>query len=416
MSEVHLIDLIAKTFWPVHNAIKNEKYSQFLLKGGRGGTKSSFAAIEIVLGIMKDPEANALCLRKVADTLRKSIHANISWAISELGVDDLWDSKFSPSEFIYKPTGQIIILKGLDKAKKLKSIKVEKGYFKYLWFEEIDEFDGMAEVRNVQQSVLRGGQKYVEFFSYNPPNDINNWINEEAKQDYPNRLVHHSTYLDVPREWNGDRFHEDAERLKKNDYEAYRHEYLGEVVGRSDQIVFSGKWVIEDFDIDPVFGSPLFGADWGFAKDPTTLNKMYVWNDCLYISHEAHAVGCDTVDVPALFLTVPEAKRYKIRADSARPETISHVRNQNFDIEAADKWTGSVEDGIAFIRSFNKIYIHPRCEKTIEEFKKYAYKVDKKTGDILPDVIDDWNHHIDAIRYALSPMIKSDKGGGFIVL
>lgn len=414
--EISLKEKIAPSFYPVHNAIRNQTHSQIWLQGGRGSTKSSFTAIEIVLGIVDDPKANALCLRKVADTLRTSIHANITWAISELGLDDYFDSKFSPSEFIYKPTGQKIILKGLDKAQKLKSIKVEKGYFKFLWFEELDEFDGIEEVRNVQQSVLRAGDDFVEFLTYNPPNDYNSWVNEEAKVDNENRFKHSSTYLDVPSHWLGLRFLTDAERLKKNDYDAYRHEYLGEIVGRSDQIVFNGKWEERTFDIDNAWGAPLLGADWGFSQDPTTLNKMYVYKDILYITHEAHAVGCDISDTPELFDAVPDSRRYRIYADCARPETISHMKKAGFDIVGAKKWTGSVEDGVAFMRSFEKIVIHSRCKHTISEFKKYAYKVHRLTKEILPDILDENNHHIDAIRYGLSTLIKANDGGGFIEL
>ena len=413
---ISLKSLIAPSFYKAHHVIQRGDTSQIWLKGGRGSTKSSFTAIEIVVGIVTDPTANALCLRKVGDTLRTSIHENISWAIDVLGWSDFWDIKVSPAEFTYLPTGQKIILKGLDKAQKLKSIKVQKGYFKYLWFEELDEFSGLEEVRNVEQSVLRAGDQFVEFLTYNPPNDVNNWVNEEAMAENNDRYVHHSTYLDVPESWLGSRFIKDAERLKKNDYSAYLHEYMGEIVGRADQIVFNGKFVVEDFEVDNVWGSPIFGADWGFSQDPTTLNKMYVYRDVLYLTHEANAIGCDTVDVPELFDKVPESRSYRIRADSARPETISHVRNSGFDCIATEKWTGSVEDGVAFMRSFEKIVIHSRCKHTIEEFKKYSYKVCRLTKDILPDIVDDYNHHIDGIRYGLSPLIQASRKQGFSVL
>lgn len=408
--------IISPAFYNAHLQIKRGNKSQIWLKGGRGSTKSSFTAIEIVLGVMQDPNANALCLRKVGDTLRTSIHENISWAIDILGVSDYWSITTSPPEFTYLITGQKIILKGLDKAVKLKSIKVKKGYFKYLWFEELDEFYGLEEVRNVQQSVLRAGDDFVEFLTYNPPNDVNSWVNEEANAHNDDRYAHHSTYLDVPQEWLGARFIRDAERLKRNDYDAYRHEYLGEIVGRADQIIFNNKWREDEFNIDPAWGAPYFGADWGFSQDPTTLNKMYVYDDVLYITHEVNGVGVDTVDIPAMFERIPEARQYRIRADSARPETISHVRNQGFDIVAAKKWKGSIEDGIAFMRSFREIVIHSRCRHTINEFKKYAYKVDRMTKDILPDIIDDHNHHIDGIRYGLSPLIEASRKQGFIEL
>ena len=410
---ISLSEVIAPAFYPVHKAIRNEKHSQFWLKGGRGSTKSSFVALQIVMGIVQDENANALCLRKVSDTLRTSIHENIQWAIDMLGWTDYFSSKVSPPEFIYKPTGQKIILKGLDKAKKLKSIKVKQGYFKILWFEELDEFANMEEVRNVQQSVLRGGDLFMEFLSYNPPNDANSWVNKEAKIPNSERFSHESTYLDVPKHWLGRKFFIDAERLKKNDYDAYRHEYLGEIVGPADQIVFNGKWREQAFEVNNAWPAPLFGADWGFSQDPTTLIKMHVYDDVLYISQEAYAVGCDIIDTPELFDKVSDSRRYKILADCARPETISHVSNKGFNIEGASKWKGCVEDGVAVMRSFKEIIIHPRCKRTVEEFKKYAYKIDRLTGDILPDILDKNNHMIDAARYGLSSLIKHDSGGGF---
>jgi len=142
--------------------------------------------------------------------------------------------------------------------------------------------------------------------------------------------------------------------------------------------------------------------------DPTALTRCFIEDNCLYIDYEAGGVGVEMEEIPALFDTVPEVRDWKIRADCARPETISYVKRQGFDCEAAEKWKGSVEDGIEYLRSFKKIYIHPRCKHTYEEFKYYSYKKDKVSGDILPIVVDDWNHYIDSIRYALQPYIKNN--------
>jgi phage terminase large subunit len=136
------------------------------------------------------------------------------------------------------------------------------------------------------------------------------------------------------------------------------------------------------------------------------LVKMWVHNKRLYIEHEAYKVGCDIVDTPKLFDTVPGSRRYLIRADCARPETINHVRRAGFHIEAAAKWPKSVEDGIALLRSFEKIVIHPRCRNFTQECKLYSYKVDRLTGDVQPDIVDKHNHGIDAARYALNPLIQ----------
>jgi phage terminase large subunit len=148
-------------------------------------------------------------------------------------------------------------------------------------------------------------------------------------------------------------------------------------------------------------------------QDPTTLVKAWVCGRTLYIEHEVYAVGCDIDKTPALFDTVPGARRHTIRADSARPETISYMRQHGYQhVEGAAKWPGSIEDGIAFIRQFERVAIHPRCTHAAEELRLYSYKVDKLSGDVLPDVVDQHNHCIDALRYALSPLIKTPPGHG----
>ncbi len=416
---------MAPAFWPVFSDIRKERHSVYWLKGGRGSTKSSFVAIAIVIGIMIDPNANALILRKVADTIRTSVLENILWAIDTLGVADQFHSIKSPAEVTYLPTGQKIIFKGLDDSKKLKSIKLKRGYFKFLWFEEADEFSGMAEIRNVEQSVLRGGVKFVEFITYNPPNDPANWVNvetaaeEEARKDpdfVTDRYVHHSTYLEVPPEWLGPKFLSDAEKLKKRDPLAYDHEYLGLAVGRAEQIIFHGYWKEKEFDTpsqDRIYQGRFFnGADWGFSQDPTALVRAFIMIEAgernLYIDREAGGVGIDLDELPQLFDSIPGARRTKWYGDNSRPETVSYVAGKGFAIDSAPKWPGSVEDGIAYLKTFDNIYVHPSCVKIIEEFKKYSYKVDKHTKEVLPIIVDKWNHYIDALRYALAEYITRE--------
>lgn len=246
--KINLSDCIAPSFYGVHNKIKKRAYSSYWLKGGRGSTKSSFAALEIVLGIVEDPNSNALGLRKVGDTVRKSIFGTFLWAIDQLGLQSYFDHTYSPAEITYLPTGQKIIMSGLDDARKLKSIKLQQGYFKYLWFEEAEEFNGIEEIRSVRQSTRRGGDDFVEFVTYNPPRDPAAWVNEESKKKARGRFVHDSNYLDVPRAWLGEQFFIDAEELKEEDPLAYDHEYMGLSVGRAEQIVFHGKWEVKSFD------------------------------------------------------------------------------------------------------------------------------------------------------------------------
>ena len=401
---VELTDIFCPAFYPVHCAIWDEHKTEIWLKGGRGSSKSSFTAIEIVLGIMRDPQANAVCLRKVGDTLRTSVFSTLLWAIETIGVAHLFNATVSPPEITYLPTRQKIILKGLDDPMKMKSIKARNGYFKFLWFEEASEFSGMDEIRSVEQSVLRGGEKFVEFVTYNPPNDPAAWVNKESLNQHNERLIHASTYLEMPRAWLGEKFIERAERLKELDLLKYQHEYLGEAVGRAEQIVFYGKWQEKAFEAPPlseIYQSRFFyGADWGFANDPTAILRCFIMVENgkmnLYIDYEAGGVGIEFEDIPALFEKIPDVRRWKIYADSQRPDTISYMERKSFHIVGAEKGKGSVEDGVEYIKSFDKVYIHPRCKETINEFMKYSYKIDRNTQEILPVLVDAYNHYIDA--------------------
>jgi len=416
ISRVNLTKNIAPAFYPVHNAIKRGTHSTFWLKGGRGSTKSSFVAIEIILGIIADPLANALVSRKVGDTIRHSVMETLLWAIGVLGVAEAFTHTNSPAVITYKPTGQKIIMKGLDDPLKLKSIKIKKGYFKFLWFEEAAEFNGMAEIRNVGQSVLRGGKVFVEFITYNPPNDPASWVNKECDAATPGRYVHHSTYQDVPPEWLGPKFIADAEALRIKEPLEYDHEYMGLAVGRAEQIVFHGKWVEQAFETphhDNIYQSRFFlGADWGFADDPAAFIRAFIMYENgetnLYVDYESGGYHIELDDLGDHMKIIPGATSWHWYGDSSRPETISHVRKSSINIDGAPKWEGSVEDGVEYIRTFNKIIVHPRCVHLIEELKKYSYKVDKHTKEILPIIIDKWNHYIDALRYALADYIKSD--------
>jgi PBSX family phage terminase large subunit len=424
MTDIKLSQKIAPIFYPVHKAIRNETHDEFWLKGGRGSTKSSFTPEEIVLGMIQDRNANAIAFRKVSRTIRDSIQGSFNWAIDELGLTSEFDSISSPAEITYKSTGQKIILRGLDEPRKLKSIRLRHGYFKYLWFEEADEFNGDGEIRSVEQSILRGGKKFIEFFTYNPPKNPKHWINKMAELDQDSKFIHHSTYLDIPREWLGDKFFQKAERLKENNYEAYAHEYLGKAIGNPEEIVFSGKYEVRDFetpDLKEVEQNRFFfGADWGFANDPTVLIRCFIKDDCLWIDYEAYGLQIEIDHIgKSIFDKIPESRNWIIEADSARPETISNVKRQGFRVNSVEKWKGSVEDGIEYLKSFKKIIIHPRCKRIVQEFEIYSYKVDKNTKEILPQIDDKKDRlrvhgdkmgikddGIDSLRYALSKYIK----------
>lgn len=405
-------DCIAPHFYDVHRYIRGLEYSEYFLKGGRGSLKSSFVALQIILGIIKNKDWNAVVFRKVGDSLRTSVFEHLLWAINMLGEDANFVSRTSPATITYKPTGQQILLRGLDKPQKIKSIKLQRGYLALLWFEECEEYSGMEEIRSVKQSVMRGGDDFLVFFSYNPPKNEKHWLNKEAALEFDDRFVHYSCYKEAPKEWLGKQFFLEAEKLKSVNLEAYKHEYLGIPIKNPAEVVFSGHYEIKEF-VAPetalmLQGRRFMGADWGFAADPTVLVSCYILDDCLWIDYAEYGYHTQLRDLGAFFDTVPESRRWNIYADSSRPDTIAYVKQKGFNISAAEKGKGSVDDGIQYMLSFKKIYVHPRCVQLIEEFDNYSYKVDKMTKEILPQVDQDtgYDHGIDSIRYALFRYIK----------
>jgi PBSX family phage terminase large subunit len=418
--DIKLSNIIAPVYVPVHRKIRSDTSltDTFWFKGGRGSAKSSFVAIEIVLGIMADPNANAVCFRKVGDTVRRSLLPTFEWAIEMLGASSLFRVTVSPPEIVHVRTGQKIVLSGLDDPKKLKSIKVKRGWWKFLWFEELSEFMGMAEIRSVRQSVQRGGDRFIEFASFNPPNDPQSWVNAEAEKNLPGRIVSHFNYVDVPRHWNGEKFWQEAEELKALDMMAYAHEYLGAAEGNNAAKVFAAKCTVQQFEPQPHWDGPYFGADWGFSNDPNTLVKLWLEpvgsRFRLYIEYAEFGHNVELDDIPDMWANVPGIERqYKIWADCARPETISHMKKKGFRVEAAKKWQGSVEDGVTVIKSFVGIVIHTRCKEMQAEARLYSYKVDRHTQEVTPDIVDAYNHGWDAVRYALSKFIQPHSKGRF---
>lgn len=401
-SETRLTDAIAPSFYDVHWDIQDGLYTHHFLKGGRGSTKSSFTAVEIVLGIMSDPLANAVALRKVKDTLHDSVYEQFAWAIDVLGVDEYWEEKVSPLSFTYK-TGQKIIFRGADKPKKIKSIKFAKGYCKYLWYEELDEFNGMDEIRMINQSLMRGGPKFTVFYSYNPPKSANSWVNTEVQLTRPDRLTHHSTYQTVPREWLGEQFIIEAEHLRSVKETAYKHEYLGEVVGSGGE-VFDNVQIrqisneeIEDFtDIKR-------GLDFGYAIDPLSYNVMHYdrKHKRLYIYYEYYKVGVS--NRLAYEEIVKENKNNEqIIADSAEPKSIHELIQYGLRMRGVKKGPDSIEYGIRFLQSLEAIIIDDqRCPETAREFLSYELERDIQ-GNWKAGYPDKNNHSIDSVRYALN--------------
>jgi PBSX family phage terminase large subunit len=377
--------------------------------GGRGSGKSTTISVELVMGIMEDPAANAVIFRKVASTISTSVFEQILWAIDALGVNDLWKTSTSPHKAVYRPTGQVILFRGLDKAKKIKSIKVSKGYIKYCWFEELDEFAGDNEVRSVEQSVLRGGPKYVVFKSFNPPISKSNWANKYVLKPKKGAYRHKSCYLDVPVNWLGQQFIDDAEDLKQTNYRAYQHEYLGDAVGTGGE-VFDNLEIrqIPDSELSS-FDNIFMGIDWGWYPDPFHWSKMHFDNTrkTLYIFDEMRCWKTSNAETwNRLVMLKGVTGKDLITADSAEKKSVGDYRDYGSLCRAAIKGPDSRRYSYKWLQSLKKIVIDPvRCPYSAKEFSEYEYERNDQ-DEIISGYPDGNDHGIDAVRYAMERYYK----------
>jgi len=265
----------------------------------------------------------------------------------------------------------------------------------------------------------RGSEIWVTF---NPDEETDPTYQRFVLNPPPDCISLEVNWQDNP--WFPEELRREKDYLYRVDPEAAEHVWAGKPRSNQSAQILRGKYVVESFTVPEGriereregWSGPYFGADWGFANDPTTLVKCWIKGQVygqtqgkLLIEHEAYKVGCEITSTPALFDAVPGSRDHLVRADNARPETISHVRNCGFNIEPCEKWKGSVEDGIAVLRSFEQIIIHPRCVHAQEEARLWSYKRDRLTGDVLPDLQDGNDHTMDAVRYALGPMVQRSR-------
>lgn len=401
MPEIKLSNIIAHAFKNVHKDIKHHGHTHYWEKGGRGSTKSSFISIEIPLLLLKNPQCHAVVMRKVAKTLRYSVYPQIQWGIDQLGLTKKFIERVSPLEFQYKKTGQKILFFGVDDKTKIKSIKLPFGYIGIVWYEELDQFAGIEEIRNLNQSLLRGGEKFWCFSSFNPPKSRNNWVNEEQLTDDEDRLVHHSTYLDVPKEWLGSQFLLEAQKLKNKNKTSYAHEYLGEVTGTGGSVFENVEDMRMSDEMIAQFDHRHYGLDFGYAVDPLSFGSMHydAKHETLYIFDEIYQQKLS--NRRAAELMKPKAGGHFVVADSAEPKSISELRGYGLKVMGARKGPDSVEYGIKFLQDLAHIYIDKRrCPNHYREFINYEYERNKD-GQFISAYPDADNHTIDEVRYAL---------------
>lgn len=408
MIQIKLSDKMAPSFFSVHQDAKNHGHTHYVLAGGRGSTKSSFVSLEIPLLLIRNPECHAVILRKVANTLRNSVYTQMEWALDALRISDKWKMTISPMEMIRKATGQKILFFGVDDKAKIKSIKLPFGYVGVVWYEELDQFAGMEEIRNLNQSLMRGGSKFWCFSSYNPPKSANNWVNEEMLLDEQDRLVHRSDYLSVNPDWLGPQFIYEADKLKAKNETAYRHEYLGEITGTGGAVFENvTEKRITDEEIQQ-FDRRRYGLDFGFAVDPLAFISMHydAKREILYIFDEIYQPKL-TNRQAAEKIKRKITETALIRADSAEPKSIKELNELGLKVIAAKKGPDSVEFGIRWLQGLSTIVIDKkRCPNAYKEFVTYEYET-TRDGQYISAYPDKNNHAIDAVRYGCEDLMPA---------
>lgn len=372
-------------------------------KGGRASGKSHERAEALIELMIMKPDTRWVCIREIQKSIKYSSKLLLETKIRDMGLSHLFD--ITLGEIRRLGHDGLIIFQGMQDhtADSIKSLEGFDG----CWVEEAQSLSAHS-LELLDPTIRKEGARL--WFTWNPRQKTD--AIEVLFNDNPRAICVHVNYLDNP--FLSEDMKDLANESKRKDPEKYNHIWLGGFNEKSDAQVFNGKYKIEDFEVPNGWDGPYYGIDFGFAQDPTTGVKCWVHDNKLYIVNDGGKIGLE-LDETSEFLIdhIPGIENHTSRADSARPESISYLRRHGLNrIEGVKKGPGSVEDGVEFIKSFDKVIIHSRCKGVAEEFAQYSYKVDRLSGDILPVIVDDWNHYIDAIRYALQPLIKSRASGG----
>lgn len=371
--------------------------------GGRGSGKS-WSIARALVALSASRPIRILCARELQASIADSVHRLLSDQIAAMALVDQFAiqktsiTSASGSEFLFKGlrhnVAEIKSLEGVDICWVEEAALVSEESWELL----------IPTIRKVNSEIWISfnprdatDPTYQRFVESPPPGALVRKVNFGENPHFPSTLL------------------AEMEHQRRTDPDAYAHIWLGEPRKISDDQVLRGRWRIDTFEPKPDWDGPYFGADWGFSSDPSALVKCWISGRTLYIEREAYGIGVELDELPDLFRSVPGADQHIIRADNSRPETISHMRARGLNVVAADKWPGSVQDGIAALRGFN-IVIHPRCRHAEEEARLWRYKTDRLTGDVLPILLDGHDHIWDSVRYALQPIIRnrSDPAGSTV--
>lgn len=400
---------LADAFHPLIRDIRDKKHREYVLKGGRGSTKSTTVFTLVYEMLKNNPQMHALVVRQVANTLRDSVYAQLQWSLEKQAENPLfdkdnWQFKVSPLEIIYRPTGQKIYFRGADDPGKMKSIKVPFGHIGILIFEELDQFGGEEPVRKIEQSAIRGGDEAYIFKMFNPPISKSNWANKYADTPKESMIVHHSTYKDVPPEWLGKPFLEEAEHLRQVNPDAYAHEYDGQPIGLGTEI-FKKLEIRKITDEEIQRQERIYqGQDWGWEPDPKAFIRCSYSHatETIMLLDELGGTCIRTRDMAQKIIDKGYSD-YEIRCGADEMEHINDFRDMGLSARAAIVTPGSVRRTHEWLQC-RKIVIDPaRTPQAYKEFTEYEHDTDKN-GEIIDGYPDRNNHWIDALRYATSPL------------
>ena len=406
---------ICSSFADINRYIDQRKYREFYLEGGRGSTKSSFISEKIIELMLNNPKMCVVVLRKVKDTLKDSVFQQLEWAVDKLSEtypnlkNDFRFTK-SPLEITLTTTGQKIYFRGADDYGKIKSLKPPTNmYIGITWYEEFDQFAGMMEVRKINQSLIRGGEDFIQFYSYNTPASTQHFVNIEKMIPKESRLVHLSDYRSVPKEWLGQPFIDEAEWLKQTNEKLYQNEYLGIATGVGGN-VFENIEIREITDEEIASFDYIYeGIDFGWYPDPFAWTKMCYnsANRTIYLFDEL--VVNKTGNEEAWRMLQEEkgvTELDAIIADSAEPKSVADFRSYGANVRGAEKGPGTVDYSMKWLSSRAKIVIDPnRCPVAVKEFTNYEFDKDKDDN-YISKYVDKDNHTIDSVRYALNSIWK----------
>lgn len=377
-----------------------------VLYGGRGSSKS-WSIARCLIAKAHTKKCLILCTREYQNSIQDSVLRLLETQIDIMGLRPFFD--IQKTTIVHKLTGAEFIFKGMHR--NIQEIKSTEGV-DYCWVEEAQSVSEESWLTLIPTMRGSAGKRSEIWVSFNPLSDEDPTYKRFVLNPPKNAYVLKIGWQDNP--WFPVDLEDERRYMLGNDPDAYDHVWEGMTRRITEATIFRGKYTVMPFETPDYVERFHLGADFGFAVDPSVLLRMYMSEDHkkLFIDHEAYGVGVEIDHLPALYDKVPGARIWPIKGDGSRPETISYMRRQGFNIEPADKWNGSIEDGIAHLKGFEHIYIHERCHHTAVEARLYSYKTDKKTNEILPVPVDKHNHCWDSARYGLDGYIQSRGGIG----